>query len=390
MKDPLHNFVFRSLAPRSSFARPASGRFSVRVRAVALGVLGGFSPVSAEKPPATLSKDADWLLLSSGEWLEGSLEGFRDDELFFDSTGLDGQTLELGDITYLRTVSPVRLGYQRKGRGGLFQSRIKEARGNIEIRDGKVRLRPSRRFLTRTDDLVSVVSGEDGEWDHWSAKAALGSNFREGNVSQIDYSLRLELQRLTARSRFSLNYLANYGESEGVEFANNHRADFNFDLHQNSDFFIRPIGGEYFRDPFQNIGHRVILGSGIGYEIIDTAETSWKITLGPAFQLLRFSSVPVGRDDQQESLAGVFSSRFERKINDYVDFESVYRAVLTSREAGLYSQHFLNSLSFDLIGNLDFDVSLVWDRVQEPARQTSGIIPGRDDFRLMLMLGVEF
>jgi putative salt-induced outer membrane protein YdiY len=353
-------------------------------------ILSSSAPVLAWDPPSSLKDDSDWLRLDSGEWLQGEFRGYRDDELFFDSAGLNMQTLDLGDVSFLRTVSPVQLGFETRKGGGFLSRGLEEARGRIEIQDGEVRLQPSGRVLTRTEDVVSIVSAEQGEWDLWSAKASLGSNFREGNVNQIDYSLRLEVERLTTRSRFALNYLGNYGESEGVEFANNHRTDFNWDLYQTSDFFLRPVGGEYFRDPFQNIDHRVILGSGLGYEVINTPDLSWELSAGPAFQLLRFSSVPAGMDNGEESLAGFFSSRFEKKINDHVDFVSVYRAVVTSREAGLYSHHFLNSLSFDLTGDLDFDVSLAWDRVQEPARQNGGETPKPDDFRLMLMLGLEF
>lgn len=194
-----------------------------------------------------------------------------------------------------------------------------------------------------------------GEWDNWMTRVAVGMNLREGNTSQVDYNASLSVTRATPTSRFNFNYLGNYGESDGVEFANNHRADFVLDIYRTPRFFVQPIGGEYFRDPFQNIAHRGLLGTGIGYELVDTAETLWKISAGPAYQYTQFDSVPVGGSSSVGSAAAVFSNQYEREINDHVDFVSLYRAVLTQEEAGLYSHHFANSLSFELTDDLDFD-----------------------------------
>ena len=39
---------------------------------------------------------------------------------------------------------------------------------------------------------------------------------------------------------------------------------------------------------------------------------------------------------------------------------------------------------------LDLDVSVVWDRTQNPKQESSGAVPKQDDFRLTLGLGVRF
>ena len=52
--------------------------------------------------------------------------------------------------------------------------------------------------------------------------------------------------------------------------------------------------------------------------------------------------------------------------------------------------HLLTTLSTDLIGNVDFDVSLVWDRTEQPPPDSSGETPEKDDFRLMIGIGYDF
>jgi hypothetical protein len=66
------------------------------------------------------------------------------------------------------------------------------------------------------------------------------------------------------------------------------------------------------------------------------------------------------------------------------------RLLLVKPDSGRYTHHFLTGLSFDSIGPLDFDISFVWDRVQEPRPESSGAIPKKDDYRLILGLKFDF
>ena len=45
---------------------------------------------------------------------------------------------------------------------------------------------------------------------------------------------------------------------------------------------------------------------------------------------------------------------------------------------------------FDAFGPLDLDVSFVWDRVQEPRPESSGLVPKKDDYRLIFGFGFDF
>jgi len=47
-------------------------------------------------------------------------------------------------------------------------------------------------------------------------------------------------------------------------------------------------------------------------------------------------------------------------------------------------------LDFDLVGNLDFNVSWVWDRVQDPRPLEDSSVPEQDDFRIIFGLGWDF
>ena len=87
--------------------------------------------------------------------------------------------------------------------------------------------------------------------------------------------------RRTVNNRISLDYIANFNETENVEVTNNHRVNLGWDMFLTNRFFINPIYGEYFRDPFQNIDARNTVGVGAGYQIFDSPKTEWEVSGGP-------------------------------------------------------------------------------------------------------------
>ena len=50
----------------------------------------------------------------------------------------------------------------------------------------------------------------------------------------------------------------------------------------------------------------------------------------------------------------------------------------------------ITTLESDLISHLDLDISLVWDRVQDPEPAADGTVPNKDDFQLIVGIGYEF
>jgi hypothetical protein len=47
------------------------------------------------------------------------------------------------------------------------------------------------------------------------------------------------------------------------------------------------------------------------------------------------------------------------------------------------------ALETELISWLDFDVSFVWDRTEDPRADSDGTVPEQDDYYLILSVGVE-
>ena len=163
-----------------------------------------------------------------------------------------------------------------------------------------------------------------------------------------------------------------------------------FDLWLSRRFYLIVPFAEYYRDPFQNLEHRLTVGAGAGYDLIDRPKVEWNLTAGPAFQQSWFSSVQPGEATSKGAAALVFGSRFEWDITRRLDLTLEYRGQYTSREVGETAHHSVSTLSFEFTKRLDLDVSFVWDRIAFPKVGADGVQPQPDDFRLVLGVGVEF
>jgi hypothetical protein len=114
------------------------------------------------------------------------------------------------------------------------------------------------------------------------------------------------------------------------------------------------------------------------------------VTLGPAYLSTQNVSVQEGQDDTTGNGAVRLETRFDHEITGDIDFYAAYNAMVTDEESGTYLHHFDTGLDFDLVGNLDFNISWVWDRVQDPRRDENGVLPEQDDYRIIFGLGWDF
>ncbi len=249
-------------------------------------------------PPSALPEKFDWIQLISGEWLKGDLKVLYDDKLEFDSKELELLELDWEDVKQV-------IGHK------IFSVRFEGPTtvvGTLRVTENKVIVTVGKEKQEfERNQLISIAYGEPKEIGYWSAKISLGLDVREGNSDQINYSASVNAQRRTSESRFSIDYLGIFNETEGIETANSQRISSYYDIFKTKKFFWRPVFGEYFRDRFSNIQNRVTVGTGIGYHIIDTPKTEWDVTPGIAYQYTQNVSVEAGQDTDNSTPALVLA-----------------------------------------------------------------------------------
>lgn len=323
----------------------------------------------------------DWVQLTSGEWLKGELTGFFEEEIEFDSEILDDLTIDRDDVARFfsgRTFSARIIG------GAVVTGRVQVGESMVTIDTASGEERFSR------EELVAFTQTAERERDRWSGDISLGTNIRRGNNDFVEYNTIAGLERRTANSRGFIDYIGTFNETEGEQTANNHRVNFTFDRFSASRFFWRPLNGQYFRDPFQNIANQMTLETGLGYTLLDTSKTDWEIYAGIGGTAVERVSVEEGQDRNQRSPSSTIGTDFETEITSWMDYLLSFQATFVDEKSGQYQHHLLTTLSTDLIGNIDLDVSLVWDRTARPPADASGETPEKDDFRLLIGIGFDF
>lgn len=332
---------------------------------------------SFEPPP----DDYDWVQLVSGEWLKGELISMFDDELTFESDVLDTLRLDWEDVGAFRGHGTY--GIRISGMQPVSGKLLIDEQTVIVIADGRTSTHPR-------EQLIAITPAASRELDNWSVDTTFGLNLRQGNTELIEYNLIAGLERRTTTSRVSIDYLGNYNETEGQRVANNHRVNAIYDRFGDRRLFWRPIISQYYRDPIQNIRSQGTIETGLGYELIDTSRTAWEIFAGIGVNYLVNESVEPGQSRESTSPAVSLGTDYEVEVTSWMDYILVFHATFLDEESGSYQHHFLNTLSTDLTGRLDLDVSFVWDRTQRPQRRADGEVPEKDDYRLMIGLGWEF
>jgi putative salt-induced outer membrane protein YdiY len=331
-------------------------------------------------PPGVGKDGFDWIQLKSGEWLKGYLNYVQDKNVNFESEELEDLSIKLKDV---RQIYSGRVLFTKfDGREQLY--------GTVTLSNDVVEVIGPEQIKLPRDQLQGITPGGEREIEFWSGKALIGLNLQSGNTKATTLNASAELARRTPATQFLLNYLGNFGEVNGTENANNHRINLSYDVRLNRDWFIRPVQLEYYRDQLANIAHRVTAGVGVGYYLFDRDDLEWKVAAGPGYQYTRFETVAAGEDESANAPAGTLQTRFKADITPRLTFIQTYAGTVTTDNAGLYTHHAVSTLEFEVKRHLELDLSFVWDYLQNPQTEASGVVPQHSDIRLTFGVGARF
>lgn len=353
------------------------------VNGVAAGSGNVGPPASFEPEP---DRQFDWIQLDSGEWLKGDLKVMYNQSLEFDSDKMKLQDFDYEDVIRIRTHNAQRLLIQKKGE----ESRV--VSGVIDLQGDRIVItNHGQQEAFRRDEVVAIAQKAEHERDRWSGSLSVGVNLRGGNSETADATVSANLKRQTALTRYNMDYLANYSSTSGEATANNQRLNLDANLFLTSRFYWRIVEGELYRDVFSNIDRQYSLHSGLGYYLVRNVKTEWSVGAGLGYQQTKYISVEAGSDSKSESPYLGLGTNLDYELNTHVDYLLDYSFRLLNESNGRYTHHLVTTLSVDLFGdNLDADISLVWDRVQEPTRNADGELPDQNDYQLIFSLAYEF
>jgi hypothetical protein len=332
-------------------------------------------------PPEPSAKEKDWVRVSSGEWLWGTINLMRDETLEFDSEEFDVVTVDWVDIAEIRSAR--HMTYV------LLNGTM--VTGTSAFRDDllKVSTDTGVREIPRAQ-IHSILEGKPTELNFWSAKIGADLRVRSGNTSQDDFGTRLFLKREAARSRIDLRYQGNLSQTDDIETVRNNRANAEWKLFLSRKFFLNPIKAEYFDDKFQNIDRRLTGGVGIGYYLSRSSKIDWFVELGYAYQDTRYDSVQEGESDKDSNGSIPFRTTLETDITKKIELTAEYGVQVGMGSSVSTLHHAYILFEIEIWKDFDFDASLTWDHNTLPKTNADGITPLKDDVAMFYGLALNF
>lgn len=329
----------------------------------------------------------DWIQLKSGEWLKGELRGLYRYKLEFESDELDVLNLDWEDVSAVRSAGPQAVGYEDIS----VSSAPITAYGRLTLIGDTATIGsgPDATIIKR-DQIVTIAKGTQKEIDLWSGEISIGANVQRGNSNLSDASIYMLARRRSSVTRFYADYRGQFSKTDGQQTSNNHRINTYFDTFRTSRLYWRVIYAEYFRDRFQNIQNQLTVGTGLGYDLIRSPKTEWDVSAGVGALYKEAVSVEPGEDAANTAPSLTLGTLLDTELNDRVDFLLNYRVQITNEENGKYISHLVTTLSTDITGNLDMDLTFIWDRTENPRPAADGTIPKQDDYGMTIAISYEF
>lgn len=327
-----------------------------------------------------LDDGADWVQVVSGEWLRGEILRVREDGLDFDSDEFDERKIDFSDVKRLISSRPLAILTED---GRVFRGTVSADEKFIWVTGGKT-------VQLDRGEVLSLLPLDGDSTTTWTGKLSLGAIIRSGNTDQVDYSAFAEAIRETTRTRWANSYTGVISDVNDTEVANSHRIGSTYDVFLTKRLFVTVPRLDVFRDTFQNIALRVTPAALVGYEVVDAADHTWSLSLGPAYQYQRFDSKPVDGETTDGTAAAALTSTYSWDITSDIELDFNYGITAPLPETDEFNHNFVIRLSVELLGDLDLNVDFIWDRVNKPQRDGDGNLPEQDDYRTTLGLGWDF
>ena len=329
----------------------------------------------------------DWIKLTSGEWLKGEIKGLYNFKLEFDSDELDDLTFDWEDVAIIRSAGLQAIGYED---WSISRAPL-TAYGQLTLIGNTATVGSGPDAITiRRDQIVTIAKGTQKERDLWTGEISLGANLQRGNSDLSTTTIYVLAQRRSSVTRFHFDYRGNFSQTDQVETSNNHRANIWFDTFRTTRLYWRVLYAEYFRDKFQNIENQLTVGTGLGYDIIRTPRTEWDVAAGVGALYKQAVSVEPGEDAANTSPSLTLGTHYDIELTSRLDYLLDYRGQFTDDENGKYISHLVTTLSSDITGNLDMDLTFIWDHTANPRPAADGTIPKKDDYGLTVAISYDF
>lgn len=338
-------------------------------------------PLPIADTPAPMTGTWDWVRLVSGEWLRGEIRELRDQTFLFHSEKLGDLTLDWADVAEL--YSPNANRFVRYHRGRPVEGHVHVVGDVVDLQtvDGEVRIPRS--------ELTAILPGELRERSRWALHVGLGFNGSWGASRQTALSGEVSTTRQDAHTRLRLGYTAAYGSANGDTSVNNQWGTGTFDVFLTDLFYVVPVLGRVGYNRFQNFDLRAQIGAGIGIHALKRPKVTWDIDAAGAYLRTKFASVMAPADRTLNDGTLTLATRLHWDVTGDIAFEVANVSMLVPSAWGTSQFDSSARFSSDIWGNLHFDLTFKHTRIRQPQTRADGTTPDKDQFQLIVGLGLD-
>jgi len=322
----------------------------------------------------------DWLRLTSGEWLKGTVKRMRDTRIEFDSDKLDLVEFDWEKVEQLH--SPQVHTY-------VFKDKV-DVVGRAVVMKDKVLVETADGVETHArNELLSIVAGEPRERNWWSSKLGLGFSANAGNTNQGSLTAYFELARADYRTLSRLRYDGTIGYANREENVNRHIGTAEVRLYLSQRWYFVPAEAQLLNDRFQNIHLRATPGASAGVHVFETKKVEWDLEAGLGYQYLEFLSTAAGvKNPQSDGFVSV-GTWADFEFVDDVDLELEWQTNIVYTTIGNTNHTGRATFSVEVTEIFDFETKFIFLRTENPPPRSDGTVPAKNDYQLIVSVALE-
>ena len=214
------------------------------------------------------------------------------------------------------------------------------------------------------ESLTGAVGGTEDEKPTLELNGHLniGATATDGNTDTGNYYLDGELVARTAKNRYTAGALLNYAEDEGQTTADNWTGHLKYDRFVNQNWYLYG-NGVFTQDEFKDIDLRTSLGTGIGYQFLETELSNLSAEGG-----LSYVNEDLSEAEDRSYATGRWSASLDRHlVSGQVKFFHFHEVLVGLESDGNSIVRTQTGFRFPLYRNFVASTQVNYDWEKEPA-----------------------
>ena len=311
----------------------------------------------------------DRVVMINGDVITGNVSLISGDELLIEPSYADEFAIDLAEVASVEIQEAFDIELENDTK---LQARLAlDESGNQVLlsEDGS----------TQGIELAQLAeASEPAPYFDWALKTAFNGAYNSGNTDSESTLLFADGGVKVGDHRHRADFTIRNESVNGDETQDQTLFNYDYNWLVSKPWFVG-AGLSYERDPIRELDYRYTTGLVVGRDIFDDSQKFLSINLGPAYQEEKLDG------ESRGGAVAIWNLRYEHALLDWIDFfhTQSFTWQFYGNENNIYKTN--TGLNFDLISDLYFNVSYLYDYETAPAEGRS-----EDDSTLAFGLGYKF